>query len=142
MLSKCSLLAVLALLTAGTAAVAHEQADPATATPTTAAPAAETPPTLQLEDTPPAGRVLNGHVFIPSATVSGALTTTSFATYLVMAHGKTTGSEQIGTSCTAAASTTPAWGSSPGSSTPFSNTSARLAIEELVYRESTGRRPW
>ena len=139
MLSKCSLLAVLALLTAGTAAVAHEQADPATATPTTAAPAAETPPTVQLEDTPPAGRVLNGHVFIPSATVSGALTTTSFATYLVMAYGKTTGSEQIGDQLYSGSFDYAGVGAVLGFEYAFLKYfSARLAIEELVYSGING----
>ena len=139
MLSNRSLLAVLALLTAGTAAVAHEQADPSTATPTTAAPAPDTAPTAQLEDTPPAGRVLNGHVFIPSAIVSGALTTTSFATYLVMAYGKTTGSEQIGDQLYSGSFDYAGVGAVLGFEFAFLKYfSARLTINEVVYSGING----
>jgi len=42
------------------------------------------------------GRVLNGHVFMPSATVAGALTTTSFGTFLLLGIGTTSASAQVG----------------------------------------------
>jgi hypothetical protein len=81
---------------------------------------------MQLEDTPPAGRVLNGHVFIPSAIVPGALTTTSFLTYLEIAYGKTTGSQQIGDQLYSGSFDYAGVGQWSGSSSPFSNTSQRV----------------
>jgi hypothetical protein len=138
MFSNRSLLAVLALLTASTAAVAHEQADPSTVTPSTAAPA-PTAPTVQTEDTPPAGRVLNGHVFIPSAIVSGALTTTSFVTYLEIAYGKTTGSQQIGDQLYSGSFDYAGVGAIVGFEYAFLKYfSARLTINELVYSGING----
>lgn len=41
------------------------------------------------------GRVLNGHVFMPSVRVPGALTTTSFASYLVLAYGQSSADFQV-----------------------------------------------
>jgi hypothetical protein len=41
-------------------------------------------------------RVLNGHVFMPSAAVASALTTTSFGTFFLLGLGTTSGSFQVG----------------------------------------------
>jgi hypothetical protein len=96
--TRSALLLLGVLLVAHTAAAAEEPA-PAAAIP---APGVATAPPAAagLRDTEersiPEGRVLNGHVFIPSAAVPGALTTTSFSSYLVLGVGKTSGSTQIG----------------------------------------------
>jgi hypothetical protein len=124
---------------AGTAAVAQAQVDPSTAAPNTAAPAADTAPTMQLEDTPPAGRVLNGHVFIPSAVVPGALTTTSFVTYLEIAYGKTTASQQIGDQLYSGSFDYAGVGAVVGFEFAFLKYfSARLTINEFVYSGING----
>src|SRR5512140_2160348 len=83
MLARTALLVSVALLVARAALAAEEQAAPAQGTP-----AAEEVPV-------PEGRVLNGHVFMPSATVAGALTTTSFASFMVLGLGTTSGSFQV-----------------------------------------------
>jgi hypothetical protein len=137
-----SLVAVLALLTAGGAASAQEQAVPPTAvTPTPAVPAQEATPDRapSLEDTTPPRRVLNGHVFMPSAEVPGALTTTSFATYLIMVYGNTSGSAQIGDQLYSGTFDYAGVGALLGYEYAFLNYfSARFSITELVYSGING----
>jgi hypothetical protein len=84
-------LSVLAALVAARTAVAAEapSAGAGTSSPVVAPAAALGDPSLA------PSRVLNGHVFMPSATVPGALTTTSFGTFLILAYGNTTGSFQV-----------------------------------------------
>lgn len=139
------LFALLVVL-AGTAAAAQEQASPSSTAPSTATstPEAATPPPAatpagQLEDTPPAGRVLNGHVFMPSAFVPGALTTTSFATYLELAYGKTTASAQIGNTLYSGSFDYAGVGAIIGYEYAFLDYfSARLGINEFVYSGING----
>ncbi|BDG05635.1 hypothetical protein [Anaeromyxobacter oryzae] len=75
------------------AAPAAEPAAPAAepATPAAAQPVAGAEPA-----SPPVGRTLNGHRFMPTAVVSQPFTTTSLASYLVVAAGNTTGTLQVG----------------------------------------------
>jgi hypothetical protein len=134
-----SLVGVCAWFSVAASAVAQPQVDPSTAAPNTAVPAADTAPTMQLEDTPPAGRVLNGHVFIPSAIVPGALTTTSFLTYLEIAYGKTTASQQIGDQLYSGSFDYAGVGAVVGFEFAFLKYfSARLTINELVYSGING----
>jgi hypothetical protein len=96
MFARAALIAFVASATARTAVAAEEsapQTPPAEAAATT--PSAADAPAVHGEQGPPHGRILNGHVFMPSFTVAGALTTTSFATSLLLAYGSTTGSVQL-----------------------------------------------
>ena len=77
--------ALVALAIAATANVAVAQV------PTTA-PASDPAPAAQTAE----GRTLAGHTFIPSAVVPGALVTTSFGSFLLLAVGSTSGAFQIG----------------------------------------------
>jgi hypothetical protein len=60
-----------------------------------ATPAPGEPPGMQVVPHPQ-GRILNGHVFMPSAGVPNALVTTSFASYLVLGLGQTSTTFQVG----------------------------------------------
>src|SRR5512139_1683632 len=95
MLARAALSILVASMLARTAAA--EEAPLAVGTPAPAgvpAPAAE--PTIARAYPPLAERrILNGHVFMPSAEVPGALTTTSFGTFLILGLGKTSGSFQV-----------------------------------------------
>jgi hypothetical protein len=96
MFARAALIAFVASATARTAVAAEEsapQTPPAEAAATTP-PAADTP-AVHGEQGAPQGRILNGHVFMPSFTVAGALTTTSFATSLILVYGSTSGSIQL-----------------------------------------------
>jgi hypothetical protein len=44
----------------------------------------------------PQGRELNGHLFVPAATVRGPFTVTSFGSFMNLGYGSTTGTFQIG----------------------------------------------
>ena len=130
-----SLVALLALLTSGTALAAGEQ----DAEPAAASPATELPPAAPCDATPPVGRVLNGHVFLPSAIVPGALTNTSFATYLEVAYGQTTGSAQIGDKLYSGSFDYAGVGAILGYEYAFlDHFSARISITELVYSGING----
>jgi hypothetical protein len=139
------LVALLSVL-AGTVAAAAEQDSPSSTAPSTATPTPEatTPkpeatPTESREDTLPAGRVLNGHVFMPSAFVPGALTTTSFATYLELAYGKTSASAQIGNTLYSGSFDYAGVGAIIGYEYAFLDYfSARLSINEFVYSGING----
>ena len=89
MLARAAVAALAALLLPRLAVAAEDPlASPATAAPVSAPAAAR--------DEGSAGRrVLNGHVFMPSTTVPGALTTTSFASYLVLAYGQSSANFQV-----------------------------------------------
>ena len=90
MLARAALFVFVALLVVRTAVAAEEPA-PAAAPAAVATTSPAVAPSADREEVPlPEGRILNGHVFMPSATVPGALTTTSFASYLLVAYGKTT----------------------------------------------------
>ncbi len=135
------LVTVLVLTTAGAALAGNEQGSPTSAAPATeAAPtAAEPAPVQLLEDSPPAGRVLNGHVFIPSSRVAGALTTTSFGTFLQTAYGTATGSAQIGDKLYTGTFDYAGVGASLGYEYAFLKYfSVRFSIEELVYSGING----
>lgn len=141
-----ALVTSLALLTAGTATAADEQATtppppatPTTVTPTPAAPAPEGEPLVPREADAPPDRVLNGHVFMPSAVVPGALTTTSFATYLITVYGNTSGSAQIGDQLYSGTFDYAGVGATLGFEYAFLKYfSARLSITELVYSGING----
>ena len=76
---------------------AGAEAPAAAATPApAAAPAPPGEPAVPEDQSLAQSRVLNGHVFMPSATVAGALTTTSFGTFLLLGIGTTSASAQVG----------------------------------------------
>ncbi|MGZ6035854.1 MAG: hypothetical protein ACXWLG_10445 [Myxococcaceae bacterium] len=143
-----SLVAVLALLTVASTAAADEQATTSTSTPAAAptavapapaAPTSEGEPLVPREADAPPGRVLNGHVFMPSAVVPGALTTTSFATYLITVYGNTSGSAQIGDQLYTGTFDYAGVGATLGFEYAFLKYfSARLQITELVYSGING----
>ncbi|HTP50049.1 MAG TPA: hypothetical protein VMK42_05070 [Anaeromyxobacteraceae bacterium] len=149
MQANSPLVAVFALMTAGAAYAADQQGDSSATAPSTTLttatraevvpPPAEPAPPGPLEDTPPGRRILNGHVFMPSATVPGALTTTSFATYLITAYGKTTGSAQIGDKLYSGSFDYAGVGAILGYEYAFlDHFSARFSITELVYTGING----
>ncbi len=148
MQSHLPLVAFVALLTVGAAAAADEQATPSTTLPpapqttVTPAPVAPTPegePLVPGEKDAPPSRVLNGHVFMPSASVPGALTTTSFSTYLVTVYGNTTGSAQIGDQLYSGTFDYAGVGAIVGYEYAFlDHFSARISITELVYSGING----
>jgi hypothetical protein len=79
-------------------------------------------------------RVLNGHVFMPSATVQGALTTTSFGTFLILGLGTASGSFQVGERDYAGSFDYAGAGASLGYEHAFRRYfSARFALAEIIY---------
>ncbi len=146
MMPHALLVALLALLTVASTAAADEQDTTSTTVPadapTTAAPSARTPegePLVPREADAPPRRVLNGHIFMPSAAVPGALTTTSFAAYLVTVYGKTSGSAQIGDQLYSGNFDYAGVGAVLGYEYAFLDYfSARLQITELVYSGING----
>ena len=103
------------------------------------APATEGTPAPTVENTAPPGRVLNGHVFLPSVSVAGALTTTSFGTFLETAYGSTTGSVQVGDTLYSGSFNYAGVGAILGFEYAFlDHFSARLTINELVYSGING----
>jgi len=48
------------------------------------------------DHSPPEGRILNGHIFMPAARVRGPFTVTSFGSFMDIGYGSTTGTFQIG----------------------------------------------
>jgi len=89
---------------------------------------------------PPFGRILNGHVFMPSATVPGALVTTSFASYLVAGLGSTTGSFQIGSRTFSGTYDFAGAGSVLGYEHAFGPYfSARFSLNEIIYSGIDGK---
>lgn len=143
-----SLVAVLALVTVASTAAADEQdttsttapaAAPTTVAPAPAAPAPDGEPLVPRETDAPPRRVLNGHIFMPSASVPGALTTTSFATYLVTVLGSTSASTQIGDKLYSGSFEYAGVGAVLGFEYAFLDYfSARLQITELVYSGING----
>ena len=121
----------IAALTVASAAQPQESA--------TAAPApAESAP--REEARPPFGRILNGHVFMPSAAVPNALVTTSFASYLVAGFGSTTGSFQVGSQNFSGTYDFAGAGSVLGYEHAFGPYfSARLSINEIIYSGIDGK---
>src|SRR5215468_6886593 len=45
---------------------------------------------------PPEGRILNGHTFLPAASVRGPFTVTSFGSFMNLGYGTTSGTYQVG----------------------------------------------
>ncbi|MGZ6060010.1 MAG: hypothetical protein ACXWLP_11165 [Myxococcaceae bacterium] len=134
------LVTVLALTMTATALAGNEQGSPTSAAPTTeATPPTEPAPAQLLENAPPAGRVLNGHVFMPSNRVAGALTTTSFGTFLNTAFGNTTASVQIGDQLYSGGFDYAGIGATLGYEYAFLNYfSVRFTIDEFVYSGING----
>jgi len=99
----------------------------------TPAPAAE--PAVAREDPSLASRrVLNGHVFMPSVTVAGALTTTSFGTFLILGLGTTSGSFQVGDRTYAGNFDYAGAGAALGYEYAFlRHFSARFGLAEVIY---------
>ncbi len=91
-MSARAALSLFVVLTIARTATAQEAVPPGAATPAPVAAPAAAPEDLSLAPR----RVLNGHVFMPSFTVAGALTTTSFGTYLILGYGSTSSSIQLG----------------------------------------------
>ena len=139
------LVAALGLLTAAaaeaqtSASTTPPSATPTTVTPAPAAPTSEGEPLVPRETDAPPGRVLNGHVFLPSRRVAGALTTTSFGTFLETAYGTTTGSAQIGDKLYSGTFDYAGVGAILGYEYAFlDHFSVRFSIEELVYSGING----
>jgi hypothetical protein len=87
----------------------------------------------------PEGRILNGHVFMPSATVPSALVTTSFASYLLLSLGSTTGSFTIGDRNFNGTYDYAGIGAVLGYEHAFGrNFSARLSINDVIYSGING----
>jgi hypothetical protein len=129
MLVRAALSAFVALLVARGAAAAE---DPV---PGVGAPAPVAAPASAREDASLAhGRVLNGHVFMPSATVAGALTTTSFGTFLILGLGTTSGSFQVGDRTYAGNFDYAGAGAALGYEYAFLRYfSARFSLAEVIY---------
>ncbi len=89
MFARAALAAVLATALAHPAAAEEPPAGAATPAPLAAPAPAHDASRVE-------SRVLNGHVFMPSAVVPGALTTTSFGTFFLLGFGTTSGSMQVG----------------------------------------------
>jgi len=80
------------------------------------------------------GRVLNGHVFMPSVTVPGALTTTSFGTFLILGLGTTTGSFQVGDKTYSGSFDYASTGAALGYEYAFARFfSARFSLADAIY---------
>ena len=132
MLNRVAMMAILSLVTTRAALAGEESEPPAIATP---APSASTG-----TEEMPTGRVLNGHVFMPSAIVPGALTTTSYDTHLVLAYGTTTGSFKVGDRVFAGTYTYAGVGANLAYEYAFLRYfSARLGINEQIYSGVDGK---
>jgi hypothetical protein len=132
--ARTALLLLGVLLVAHTAAAAEESVPAAAPSP----PAAAASRDLD-ERSVPEGRVLNGHVFMPSTTVQGALTTTSFGSFLVVGKGKTSGSLQVGDKLYSGSFDYAGVGAILGYEYAFLRYfSARLTINEVVYSGING----
>jgi hypothetical protein len=132
MLCRIALTALVFLATARAAIAAEGSEPPVVAT---TAPSASAP-----GEQMPTGRVLNGHVFMPSVSVPGALTTTSFGTYLILGYGTTSGSIQVGDKVFAGTYSYAGVGATLGYEYAFLRYfSARLAINEIVYSGIDGK---
>jgi hypothetical protein len=133
MLARAALVVSVTLLSVHVAVAADEPASAATTAPATAN-------TTAVEQVPvPEGRILNGHVFMPSATVPGALTTTSFGSFLVLGYGKTTGSVTVGDKQYTGNFDYAGVGAIIGYEYAFLKYfSARLAINEIVFSGING----
>lgn len=120
-------LALIALVHSASAAAADEAAAPGSPEPT-------------VQQVPrPQGRILNGHVFMPSATVPGALVTTSFASYLLLGLGSTTGSFTIGDRNFNGTYDYAAIGAVLGYEHAFGRYfSARLSLNDVIYSGING----
>lgn len=79
-------------------------------------------------------RVLNGHVFMPSGVVQGALTTTSFGTFLILGLGSSSGSFQVGDRTFGGSFDYAGAGATLGYEHAFMrHFSARFALAEVIY---------
>lgn len=79
-------------------------------------------------------RVLNGHVFMPSAIVPGALTTTSFGTFLILGLGTSSGTFQVGDRTYAGTFDYAGAGASLGYEYAFLRYfSARFQLADVIY---------
>jgi hypothetical protein len=114
---------------AGTEAPASAAIPTPAAVPTTSgAPAVPEEPSLAQS------RVLNGHVFMPSATVAGALTTTSFGTFLILGLGTTSASAQVGDKTYAGSFDYASTGAALAYEYAFMRYfSARFAMNDVIY---------
>src|SRR5262249_49618938 len=84
-------IAAMALAVPIGAPLAAEQGDQAPSTTPDAAAKAEP------ESHPPSeGRILNGHTFMPAASVRGPFLVTSFGSFMNLGYGSTTGDFQVG----------------------------------------------
>jgi hypothetical protein len=129
-------IAIVALLMSFTA----RAADTTMSAPPGGAAQVGSPPGVAGEFVPtPQGRILNGHVFMPSADVPGALVTTSFATYLVLGLGSTTANLTIGNRTFSGDVTYAGVGAVLGFEYAFLKYfSARLAIDDIIYSGTNG----
>jgi hypothetical protein len=103
MLARTALSLLVTLAGVRVATAAEPVAGAGTAVPASAAvpapaaaPASVGDPAVHEESSLAPSRVLNGHVFMPSTTVPGALTTTSFGTFFILGVGTTSGTAQVG----------------------------------------------
>jgi hypothetical protein len=88
----------------------------------------------------PEGRILNGHVFMPSATVPGALVTTSFVSDLILGLGSTTGNFTVGDRQFNGTYDYGAIGAFLGYEYAFARYfSARLSINDIIYSGINGK---
>jgi len=123
------------VLAAALAAAPARAEDPPPAAPPVAAPAdAESGPASA------AGRVLNGHVFMPAADVPGPLLTTSFLSGLLVGVGNTSATLQAGSQVFSGHFQYAGIGAVLGYEYAFLDYfSARVSITELIYSGITGR---
>lgn len=119
--ARAAVSAFAASLLLGAAAAAAE--------PVPAAPSAE-----RGDASPPRGRELGGHVFMPSATVRDALPTTSFATYLVLGIGSSSATFQVADRVYSGSFDYAGMGSILGYEHAFArNFSARVLLSNILY---------
>jgi hypothetical protein len=120
--------ALIAVLHAGVAG-AEEPAAPGAG--------AVEPPVQQVPR--PEGRTLNGHVFMPSTSVPGALVTTSFASSLLLGMGSTSGSFQVGDRSFNGTYEYAGIGANLGYEYAFGrNFSARVQLQDIIYSGING----
>jgi hypothetical protein len=133
MLARAALSVFVALMLSRSAAAAQE---PPTGAETPAPPGAPpvAAPAGPTEEPLAGRRVLNGHVFMPSATVAGALTTTSFGTFLILGYGSSSAFFQVGDRTYSGSFDYAGAGAALGYEHAFQKYfSARFGLAEIIY---------
>jgi hypothetical protein len=112
--------------------------EPPAAGATNPAPAAAVAP-AETPTSPPEGRVLGGHVFMPSPIVAGPFVTTSFTTQMILLAGSTDASVTIGDQVVSGSLDFAGLGAFAGYEHAFGrHFSARVWLDDFLYSGITG----